>query len=75
MIIFKINVIEEMSKRGYTPTRIRDEKIIASQTMTNIRQGKPINTETLNKICLILRKQPGEILEMKATDEEKLKYF
>lgn len=75
MIKYKIDVIKELSKRGYTQSRLRSEKILPGQTLINLRYGKSITLDTLNKICLITRLQPGDILEVVATDEEKIKYF
>jgi len=63
MIIYKIDVLEELKKKGYTPTKIRKEKILSEATLTSLRNNKPITTTTLNVICSILKKQPGQILE------------
>lgn len=75
MIKYKIDVYEALKSKGITTTMIRDRKLLPAQTLMNIRAGKTINTETLNKLCLLLRLQPGDILEEVPTDEEKLKYF
>ena len=75
MIKYKIDVLKELSNRGYTSTRIRKEKILSQATMQNIRQGKGITTDTLNTICIILRCQPSDIIEVTPTDEEKIKYY
>lgn len=72
---YKIDVLKELSNRGYTSTRIRKEKILSQATMQNIRQGKGITTDTLNTICIILRCQPSDVIEVTSTDEEKIKYF
>ena len=72
---YKIDVLKELSNRGYTSTRIRKEKILSQATMQNIRQGKGITTDTLNTICIILRCQPSDVIEVTPTDEEKIKYF
>lgn len=63
MIRYKIDVIEELKKKGYTTTRIRNERILSEATLTNIRRNKPITTATLDIICSILKKQPGQIIE------------
>ena len=47
---YKIDVLKELSNRGYTSPRIRKEKILSQATMQNIRQGKGITTDTLNTI-------------------------
>lgn len=75
MIRYKIDVISELSKRGYTTTKIRKDKLISEATLTKIRKGENINTTTLNSLCIMLRCQPGDILEVIPTDEEKIKYF
>jgi putative transcriptional regulator len=63
MIRYKIDVLEELKKKGYTTTRIRNERILSEATLTNIRRNKPITTATLDIICSILKKQPGQIIE------------
>ena len=75
MFSYKIDVLKELSKRGYTSTRMRKEKIMSEATMQNLRKGKGITTDTINTICIILRCQPSDILEIEPTDEEKIKYF
>lgn len=75
MYIYKIDVMKELSERGFTSTRMRKEKILSEATMQNLRRGKGITTDTLNTICVILRCQPSDVLEIVPTDEEKIKYF
>ena len=75
MYIYKIDVMKELSERGFTSTRMRKEKILSEATMQNLRKGKGITTDTLNTICIILRCQPSDVLEVVPTDEEKIKYF
>lgn len=75
MYKYKIDVMKELSERGFTSTRMRKEKILSEATMQNLRKGKGITTDTLNTICVILRCQPSDVLEIIPTDEEKIKYF
>lgn len=75
MFRYKINVLKELSTKGFTSTRMRKEKILSEATMTNIRNGKSITIETLNTICLILRCQPSDVIEITPTDEEKIKFY
>ena len=72
---YKIDILKELSKRGYTSTKLRKDKIISEGTMQRIRNGHGITVETLNTICLILRLEPSDIIEIIPTDEEKIKYF
>lgn len=75
MIKYKIDVFGELKKHGFSQTRLQKENLLPKQTMTNIKGGKSITLETLNKICLMCRLQPGDIIEVIATDEEKIKYY
>ena len=70
MLHYKIDVLKTLADRGYTANRMRREKILSEATMQNLRQGGNINT-----ICIILRCQPSDIIEIIPTDEEKIKYF
>lgn len=72
---YKIDVLKELSNRGYTSTKMRKDKIISQATLQNIRQGKGITTDTINTLCIILKCQPSDIIEVIPTDEEKIKYF
>lgn len=72
---YKIDVLKELSNKGYTSTKMRKDKIISQATLQNIRQGKGITTDTINTLCIILKCQPSDIIEVTPTDEEKIKYF
>lgn len=75
MFKYKIDILKALSDHGYNATKIRNDKILSQATMQNIRQGKGITTDTINTICLILRCQPSDIIEIIPTEEEKTKYF
>lgn len=75
MWCYKIDVMKEMAQKGYTSTRIRKEKLLSEATMSSIRNGRGITTDTLNTICCILRCQPSDVIEVQPTDEEKIKFF
>lgn len=75
MINYKIDVFKALKDRGYNQTKIQRENLLPRQTMQNIRSGKSITLETLNKICIMLKMQPGDIIEVIPTDEEKIKYY
>ena len=75
LIKYKVDVLEELKKHGYNQTKIQRERLLPAQTVQNIRAGKSITLETLNKICIMCKLQPGDIVEVVATDEEKIKYY
>lgn len=75
LIKYKIDVFQELKKRGYNQTRIQKEKLLPAQTQLNIKAGKSITLETLNKLCIMLKMQPSDIIEIIPTEEEKNKYY
>lgn len=75
MIRYKTDVLELLKKHGYNQTRIQKGKLLSGQTNSNLRTGKMVNLDTINKICVMCRCQPGDILEVIPTDEEKIKFF
>lgn len=75
MYEYKIEVMQELSKRGYTRPRLRNEKILSEGTMQRLKNHESVTLESLNIVCCILRCQLSDIINIKATNEEKVKYF
>lgn len=75
MIRYKIDIVKELSEKGYNSAKLRKDKIMSQATLQNIRHGVNFNIQTLNDICIMLRCQPSDIIEVVATDEEKIKFF
>lgn len=70
MIVYK-NILEQLKSAGYSSYVLMKRGLIGQATLTSIRNGKPINTVTIDSICELLNCQPGDILEYvkKAEDE------
>lgn len=62
MIYYKVDIMDELKKKGYTPKRIREESLISEATLQNIRKKKPVTFATLDTLCRILKKQPGQLI-------------
>lgn len=75
MIKYKIDIFKKLKECGYNQTRIQKEKLLPGQTQQNIKAGKSISLDTLNKICIMTKLQPGDIVEVIPTNEEKIKYY
>ena len=63
MIVYKIDVLESLKSAGYTTTRLRKEKLLGENIIQYLRQGKPVGIDSINKLCRMLDKQPGDIIE------------
>lgn len=75
MIKYKVDVFQLLKEHGFNQTRIQKERLLPAQTAQNIKAGKNITLETLNKICIMCKCQPGDIVEVIPTDQEKIKYY
>lgn len=75
MIKYKIDILEELKKRGYNQARIQKEKLISGQTQQNIKAGKPVSLQTINDICIMLKMKIEDIIEVIPTDQEKIKFY
>ncbi|MEE1352630.1 MAG: helix-turn-helix domain-containing protein [Acutalibacteraceae bacterium] len=63
MIVYRINVLEELKKAGYNSTVIWHDNILSQSVMQRLRTGEMIGMKSLNRICELLNRQPGEIVE------------
>ncbi len=75
VIRYKTDIFTLLKEHGYNQTRIQREKLLPAQTAQNIKAGKSITLETLNKICIMCKCQPGDLVEVIPTDEEIIKYY
>jgi DNA-binding Xre family transcriptional regulator len=62
MIKYKLDVQEELKKKGYTSYIIRKNKYLSEGTLAKIKRGEPINMKSLNAICCMLRKNIKTVL-------------
>ncbi len=63
MLVYKIDVLVELKKSGYNTTRLRREKLLGEASIQALRDNKMVGIKALDNICMILNKQPGELIE------------
>lgn len=66
-----VNILEMLKNKGYTTTRLRNEKVLSESTLTSIRKNQDlnINLKAINTICSIIERQPGYFLEWIPDDD------
>ena len=62
-IFYKFNVLQALKSHGYNTKRLRDEKLLAEGVIQSLREGRAISFSNLEKLCVLLECQPGDILE------------
>lgn len=75
MYVYKINVLEELKKKGYPQGKLRSNKILGGGTIEKIRNLESITLDTLNTVCIMLKCQISDIIEIVPTSEELEKYY
>ena len=64
------NCWKTMKKKGITKYSLIYHYGISSNKLRRMSHGEPINTTTLNELCLILHCEPQDILSYEVTEEE-----
>ena len=74
MIIIRLDVM--LAKRKMSVTELSERVGITMANISILKNGKAkaVKLETLNKICVMCGLQPGDIIEVVLTDEERMKY-
>ena len=62
-IRYKVDILAELKKKGYSSTRIREEKLIGQSYLQQLRRGELVSWKTLDTICALLECQPGALIE------------
>ena len=62
-IRYKVDILAELKKKGYSSTRIREEKLIGQSYLQQLRRGELVSLKTLDTICALLDCQPGDLTE------------
>lgn len=74
MIKYKIDVIKALEEIKINTTVARKSGIFAQDTMRKFRKGDTrISLDILNRLCCLLKMQPGEIVEYSETAEDQEK--
>ena len=61
-----------LKEKGYTPYKLRQEKLIGQSTLSAIKNGTGgLDAKTLARLCEVLDCQPGDLMEyVKASKSE-----
>lgn len=63
MFRFKINVLAELKKNGYSSYRLIQKQLMSSRVVQKLRCSEMVGIQTLNTICNLLHCDIGDIIE------------
>ena len=69
-IRYKVDILAALKERGYSSTKIREEKLIGQSYLQQLRHGELVSWKTLDTICKLLECQPGDLIEFVDEPEE-----
>jgi len=62
VICYKINVLDELKKAGYSTYKLRQGKIFSEKTIQSFRKGELVSFASFDKLCTLLQCDIGDIL-------------
>lgn len=65
MFTYKVDILLELKKAGYSSYRLRVEKILNQSSIQKLRDGEIVCVKILDKLCSLLNCQPGDLIEHK----------
>ena len=60
---YKVDVMALLKAKGYSSTKIREEKLIGQSYLQQIRHGELVSWKTIKTLCRLLECQPGDLIE------------
>ena len=63
MLAYKFDVLEKLKEKGFNTTKLRKEKLLSEVSIQDLRTGKVVGIIAIEKICSMLKMQPGSIIQ------------
>lgn len=60
---YKIDPLTELKNKGFTTYKIRRDGLFGGADVQKMLNGEPLGINGLSRLCELLHRQPGEILE------------
>ena len=60
---FKVDILETLKEKGYSSYTLRKENILSQSTIQKLREGKGLAWDNIERLCMLLDCQPGDLLE------------
>lgn len=69
MIVFH-GLLKKLSDSGWSTYRLQKERQISNGTISRIRAGQSVSTDTIDTICRLCGCQPGDLMSWVPGKEE-----
>ena len=65
---YKTDILTALKEKGYSTYKLRKEKLLAENTIQQLRNGELVSWANIGRLCDLLGCQPGDILEYEKED-------
>lgn len=72
---YKIDVVQALYDRGFTSYKIKQNNLLSQGTLKKLKDGGNVTLATLDAVCCMLKLDIGDIIEIKPSDADKIKYY
>ena len=69
---YKFDVLSALKDAGYSTYKIKQEKLFNETVVQQIRSGDIVNWKQIEKLCALLKCQPGDLVEYYAAEPEEV---
>ena len=63
MLKWRVTILDELRNAGYNPYKIRKTRLFGESTVQRMRHQKLVSWAEFDRLCRVLGKQPGDLLE------------
>lgn len=70
MIKYRIDILSKLAEAGYNTYILRRDKLLSEGSVQSIRNGEVIGLKSIDRICSLLKCQPGDLIEYVEPDED-----
>lgn len=69
MFVYKVDVLQELKNKGFSTYVLRNNGILGNASITKLNKGIVLGINDLEKICSILKCQPGYLIKWEPNKE------
>lgn len=70
MIRYRVDILGKLAEAGYNTYILRRDKLLSEGSVQSIRNGEVIGLKSIDRICSLLKCQPGDLIEYVEPDED-----
>lgn len=63
MLVYNINVLKELKKKGYSALYLREHRLLSESVIQSLRENKIVSVKSLDVLCGLLDCQIGDIIK------------